>query len=96
MRRVECFGWILMGFVLGTATTTGIATAGQFRKDPPTRMVLTNAGYHDSRGFQFVRDSKTGGCWLLVRSNETGTPNPIALAEAPLQACQEDPEAPGR
>jgi hypothetical protein len=68
MRRLECFGWIL----------------------------LTNAGFHDSRGFQFVRDSKSRGCWLLVRSNETGTPNPIALAEAPPEACQQDTDATGR
>ena len=40
-----------------------------------------------SGNWQFISDTKSGGCWLLI--NNTGSTNASVLAPAPTTACQQ-------
>jgi hypothetical protein len=86
MPIVKRIGWLLVGAVIG-AIVVSTLTAAQL---PPLQserrlIVLRNAGSIDGPAY-FIKDTKTGACWLTVRfRDDTGG----SLAPAPAASCEQ-------
>lgn len=76
--------YVALGMALGIAVTV-VATPAQ-QQPAANRLSEVSAGYAMKRPAVFVKDSKTGGCWLVV-GYTTGDASP-SVAVAPPSACQ--------
>ena len=84
MRRARQIGLVLIGVVIGILLT-GSIRASQSQSDTRSRLSFIDAGTNNKRSMlTFIKDSKSGGCWLGVDSREQGI---ISLAVAPALAC---------
>lgn len=82
MRIAKASLYAALGMILGIAVTV-IADAPQ---PSAARLNETSAGSVHGRPASFVKDAKSGGCWLAV-GYSTGEASP-AIAVAPAAACQ--------
>ena len=69
MPIVKRIGWLVVGVVIG-AIGVSTLTAGQLPPERPERrlIVLRNAGPIEYGTAYFIKDARTGACWLTVRS----------------------------
>jgi hypothetical protein len=91
-------GWVVLGAVLGVVADHAATLHAQYLGLSQQRVF--NVG--DARGvfaeprvivngqrYSFVKDSKSGGCWLKYEHDIAGNvPPAVALAVAPADACQ--------
>jgi hypothetical protein len=85
MRRL---GWVLIGAMLGSLGTGALAARhAPSAQRPETRLEIVGAPAPAKTGnFVFIRDSKTGGCWLgVMRTTQEGV---VSVAEAPNASCR--------
>lgn len=101
MKRIRDFGLVLVGACAGAAIAIAATPVrAQFGQSPPPRLTVAGQPYesHDSfgnrlpaqpfyGGWQFIADSKSGGCWLLIKNE--GEQHTSVLAPAPQAACQQ-------
>jgi hypothetical protein len=85
MRSVKLFGLVLLGVLIGWFASGSLRAEAQV----PTGRSLTavQVGNPTTPGAQstyFIHDSKTGGCWLMIRSRDDMS---AALAPAPRESC---------
>lgn len=78
-------GWVLVGVVIGGLASSSLA-AGRMPQERPQRLVVTSAGGFGSGGADFIKDTKTGACWLMLRSRDDMSG---ALAPAPAASCEQ-------
>jgi len=78
MRLAKSLALILLGVVIG-ALSLRAASAQQATGSASIRMSAVSA----ERGFSFVKDARSGGCWIFYQY----MPNLVALAPAPKEAC---------
>ena len=83
---IKRMAWILAGLVLGgfiTGTVMGVRAQGR----PQPRLVTVAGGVNsvEQSNAYFIKDTKTGACWLMVRARDD---NSGALAPAPQESCQ--------
>jgi hypothetical protein len=84
MRFARQIGLVLIGVVIGILLT-GSIRASQSQSDTRSRLTFIEAGTNSKMSMlTFIKDSKSGGCWLGVDSREQGI---ISLAVAPALAC---------
>jgi hypothetical protein len=83
MRIVKPSLYAAFGMVLGVAATVVATPAPQ---QSGARLTETSAGTAQGRPASFVKDAKSGGCWLVVGYG-TGDASP-GVAVAPPSACQ--------
>jgi len=85
MRRARQIGLVLVGVVIGILLT-GSIRASHSQSDTRSRLSFIDAGTNSNKRsmLTFIKDSKSGGCWLGVDSREQGI---ISLAVAPALAC---------
>ena len=83
MRIVKPSLYAAFGMVLGIAVT---AVASPAPQQSASRLTETSAGSVNKRPAVFVKDAKSGGCWLVVGYG-TGEASP-SIAVAPTSACQ--------
>jgi hypothetical protein len=79
MRIAKNGGLVLLGVVIGALVSNLIPARAQVNTQN-SRISWTDAGKAASDNFIFVRDSRSGGCWIVV--NPQG-----AIATAPDVAC---------
>ena len=87
MPIVKRIGWMLVGAVIG-AIAVSTLTAAQLPPERPERrlIVLRSAGPMEYGTAYFIKDAKTGACWLTVRfHNDSGG----TLAPAPAASCEQ-------
>jgi hypothetical protein len=85
MSRLNLIGWILIGVVIGALASTAL-TAANARQEPASRRLLVlAAGPLQTFSTSFIKDTKTGACWLAVRSRDDVS---AALAPAPAASCE--------
>jgi hypothetical protein len=82
MKIVKPSLFVAVGMVLGVA---GTVVAKPTRQQSAARLAETSAGTVNQRPAMFVRDAKSGGCWLVVGYG-TGDASP-SVAVAPASAC---------
>ena len=85
MQFAKRLGWILAGVVIGVAGVVGID--GQV-PTVPARITVVPLNIEAGQSFSFVRDSKSGVCWLMATpAPNAGANTPVSLASAPKEAC---------
>jgi len=77
--------WILIGVAIGGVSTA--AGAGAVRQQTSTvpRVTVAGAANIPEYNGDFIRDTRNGACWLLLRSHVQD--GPVALAPAPESSC---------
>ena len=88
MRIAGRLGWILVGVLIGASSSAFFALNAQTAR-PQQRVQVTFGNSGGAQNFYFVKDSKSGGCWLMATSS-TGSAmsQPVSLATAPASACE--------
>jgi hypothetical protein len=88
MRNARRIGWILVGVLIGGGSSALFALNAQTaRPQQRVQVIFGNSG--GSQNFYFVKDSKSGGCWLMATSSTgSGMNQPVSLATAPANACE--------
>ena len=82
MRIVTPSLYVAFGIVLGIAATVVATPAPQ---QSAARLTEISAGTVNKRPAVFVKDAKSGACWLVV-GYDTGEASP-SVAVAPASAC---------
>ena len=79
-------GWILIGVVIGALASTAL-TAASARQEKTTsrRLLVQAAGPLQTISTSFIKDTKTGACWLAIRSRDDVS---TSLAPAPAASCE--------
>lgn len=87
MRSAKLFGLVLLGVVVGWFASGSLGAEAQ---QVPSGRRLTeipvgNPTTPGAQGSYFLKDSKTGACWLVIRSRDDMS---AALATAPRESCE--------
>jgi hypothetical protein len=79
--------WLLVGAVIGAIAVSTLAAAQLPAERPQRRLTfLRTAGPIEFGNAYFIKDAKTGACWLSVTfHNDTGG----TLAPAPTPSCEQ-------
>jgi hypothetical protein len=88
MRMAKPLGWILAGVLIGASGSALFALNAQTaRPQQRVQVIFGNSG--GAQNFYFVKDSKSGACWLMATSStSSGMNQPVSLATAPANACE--------
>ena len=85
MKLIKPVLWTVFGVIIGaTAVLTSSRVLAQQQK-PAERIKIEYVGVErsGSYGIYFVKDNKSGGCWVGTRDGSTWT----GIAPAPATAC---------
>ncbi len=88
MTMAKRLGWMLVGIVIGWIGSGSLVTA-RWAQGPPRAgrlMIVTNSKLSEGVIGDFIKDTRTGACWLSIRSRDDTSG---ALAPAPPEACQQ-------
>ena len=85
MNIITRSGWIAVGIVLGVIGTSRFFPAqGQTVSHAPDSSRLVVSLHNATIGqAAFIKDTKSEGCWIVITKNDG-----VAIAPAPIQACQ--------
>jgi hypothetical protein len=90
MRSAKLVGLVLLGVLVGWFASGSLgAEAQQVPSGRLTAIPVRNPTTPGAQGSYFLKDSKTGACWLVIRSRDDIN---AALATAPRESCQEEGE----
>ena len=81
MKALKPLLWIAVGLVIGAAGALTAHSAHQ--QKPAARLQITSAGRVLNNDAYFIKDSKTGACWLALKWTSIET----SLAAAPSESC---------
>lgn len=87
MATVKRISWILVGVAIGVGASATLGAVRVSQQGTPRRLVvLQTAGAVEGGSAYFIKDTKTGACWLTIRSrDDIGA----ALAPAPAASCEQ-------
>ena len=87
MTMAKRLGWMVIGIVIGGIGSSSLVAARWAQGAPPRRLMVV-AGSRVSEGVvgDFIKDMRTGACWLSIPSRDDMT---RALAPAPAESCQQ-------
>jgi hypothetical protein len=88
MRNAKRFGLVLLGVLIGWFASGSLWAQAPQVRDPSDRLIAIQVGNPSTPGAQasyFLQDSKTGACWLTIRSRDDTS---ALLAPAPRESCQ--------
>jgi hypothetical protein len=84
MKVAKSLGLVVLGVVIGAVSVRTVGGQSQARQPGPRISAIAA-----ENGFQFVKDAKSGGCWIFFQSMVEGRPAVSAMAAAPQEACAE-------
>ena len=91
MKVIKAIGLISIGVVLGFVVGLGMRPArAEQTPGAGTRLVITQVGGAQTpsnvpgQALYFIKDTKSGGCWL----GSAGVSGGLALTPAPKEACE--------
>jgi hypothetical protein len=89
MALVKRIGWVLVGILIGICGASALSASGAaLQERPQSRLVAFMRGDRiDGYNAYFIKDTKTGGCWLSIRSGDAY--GPVSLAPAPAASCEQ-------
>ena len=88
MTIAKRLGWLVIGIVIGWIGSGSLLAARWAQAVPGRRlMVVARANLSEGVNGNFIKDTRTGACWLAVRSRDD---RDMALAPAPLESCQQE------
>jgi hypothetical protein len=80
-------GWLLVGAVIGAIALSTLTAAQLPPLQPERRLIsLRNAFPIEGGSAYFIKDTKTGACWLTVRFRDDSGGS---LAPAPAVSCEQ-------
>ena len=86
MTMVKRIGWVFVGVLIGGITTGSVAARRMPQERPSPRLImLPTVPLSQGGPGYFIKDTKTGACWLMIRSRDdmSGT-----MAPAPAASCE--------
>jgi hypothetical protein len=84
MSHAKRFGWVLLGILIGGFAAGSVDASRQTAQ--PRRLVALEGSTLPTEGSAyFIKDTKTGACWLTIRSRDDISG---ALAPAPRESCE--------
>jgi len=90
MKGLKSAGLVVVGVGIGVTATLSMGSAQATQGQAGTRLVITQVGGAQtpsnvpSQALYFVKDTKSGGCWL----GSAGVGGGVALTTAPKEACE--------
>ena len=86
MRSARLFGVVLLGVLVGWFASGSLgAEAQQVPSGRSLTAIQVGNPTQATQGSYFLQDSKTGACWLVIRSRDAVS---AALATAPRESCE--------
>jgi hypothetical protein len=85
MRCLQVVGWVIVGLLIGLLTGDSLRAISSQPKSSSRLIRLMNANLMTDSSAYFIKDTKTGACWLTVRSRDDVS---AALAPAPRESCE--------
>ncbi len=86
MRKTNRAGWIFAGVLIGALGSAALPKLSAFQEQPARRLIVVRTGASiDGYGATFIKDTKTGACWLSIRTRDDMGG---ALAPAPPASCE--------
>ena len=87
MAIVKTVGWIVVGVAIGGGASAALGAVRVSQERTPRRLAeLHTAGPVEGGSAYFIKDTRTGACWLTIRSRDDIA---AALAPAPAASCEE-------
>lgn len=87
MKLIKPVLWTVLGVVIGVTATVSSSRV-QAQQTPPAERIRVSPYIGADRsglgGLYFVKDSKSGGCWIGAKDSTYWT----AIAVAPATACE--------
>ena len=85
MRFAKAIGLVLVGAAIGAALSSGAVRSVEARQRDAGRFTTTKVpgGKIDDYNWTFLKDTKSGGCWIVQTSKTAGM-----MAPAPKEACE--------
>jgi len=89
MAVAKRIGWVLIGILIGICGASALSASGAAQEErPQPRLVALMRGDRiGGYNAYFIKDTKTGGCWLSIRSGDPY--GPVSLAPAPAASCEQ-------
>jgi hypothetical protein len=83
MKRIA---WVLVGVLIGGVASSSVAAVKVSQDRPASRLITipTLPPTKDVYAY-FIKDTKTGACWLTIRSRDDMSG---ALSPAPAASCE--------
>jgi hypothetical protein len=87
MGTARRIGWILIGVLVGAIATTSFGAAREPQSGRVTRLIVMGTSSPlQTHNFSFIKDTKSGACWLAALSGPEGG---MSIATAPAEACEQ-------
>ena len=87
MKNLKTLLWTVVGLVVGAAgvlaTNQALPPQQPTKPTPPQRLQVTYAGMALDNSAYFIKDPKSGGCWLALKWQADA----MNLTSAPKEAC---------
>jgi hypothetical protein len=86
MRILRPVGWVIVGVVIGALSSGALVTLFAKQDSGVRELGYTPVGIAGQPGITaagFLREKRSGGCWLLVHG-----PDGTTVAAAPEEACK--------
>ena len=88
MTIAKRLGWLVIGIVIGWIGSGSLVAARWAQVVPVGRLeVVAGARLKEGVHGNFIKDTRTGACWLSVPSRDDRS---MALAPAPAESCQQE------
>jgi len=86
MTMAKRLGWVVIGIAIGWIGSGSLVAARWVQGTPPRLVVVAGSRLSEGVNGNFIKDMRTGACWLSVPSRDDMT---MALAPAPAESCQQ-------
>lgn len=85
MSHARRLGWVVLGVLIGWLATGPFDVEARQASSPARLTVFSIRNPGANTAAYFLRDDKTGACWLVLRSRDDIS---ASIAPAPPESCQ--------
>lgn len=88
MRFMKPVVWIIVGVVIGAFSSAAVSTVWAKQNSTARKLIYVQVPVNGTMSAGFLRDTQSGGCWLLFSDTASTPTPPTALVVAPEAACK--------